>query len=110
MRIRLEFPFIYFFSFTMPLRTVTNEKQHQFVSTSADSLNFGYGTHACPGRYFASAEIKLIIIELLLNWDLRLKGDIHEHGGVDKRPESRQFRTAHFPNQSAQIEVRRRKI
>lgn len=27
--------------------------QNQFVSVSKDSLTFGYGRHACPGRFFA---------------------------------------------------------
>jgi hypothetical protein len=49
------------------------------------------------------------MIELLLNWDIRLKGDVDGHGGVDKRPESRQFEMAYSPNESAQVEFRRRR-
>jgi cytochrome P450 len=48
-----------------------NENKHQFVVTSSDSLNFGHGNHACPGRFFASNEIKVVLIELLRNWDFR---------------------------------------
>lgn len=43
----------------------------QFVSVSQTSLTFGYGRHACPGRFFAVNEIKMILATLLLNYDLR---------------------------------------
>jgi cytochrome P450 monooxygenase-3 len=72
-------------------------------------LHFGHGIHACPGRFFASNEIKVVLIELLQNWDIRLKGDEKGVGGVEKRPESRQFEMAYSPNESAEIEFRRRK-
>jgi cytochrome P450 len=72
-------------------------------------LHFGHGIHACPGRFFASNEIKVVLIELLQNWDIRLKGDVKGVGGVEKRPESRQFGMGCSPNESAEIEFRRRK-
>lgn len=28
--------------------------------------------HACPGRFMAASEIKIIMIEILMNYDLRL--------------------------------------
>ncbi|KAK1999549.1 cytochrome P450 [Colletotrichum falcatum] len=43
----------------------------QFVSVGQTSLTFGYGRHACPGRFFAVNEIKMILATLLLNYDLR---------------------------------------
>ncbi|KZL82211.1 cytochrome p450 [Colletotrichum incanum] len=42
----------------------------QFVSVGQSSLNFGYGRHACPGRFFAVNEIKMIMATLLLKYDL----------------------------------------
>ncbi|KAK9413738.1 putative Cytochrome P450 [Seiridium unicorne] len=44
----------------------------QFVSTSQDHLGFGHGQHACPGRFFASNEIKIILCHVLLKYDWRL--------------------------------------
>ncbi|MCJ1434735.1 hypothetical protein MMC27_004105 [Xylographa pallens] len=32
--------------------------KHQFAMTESTSLNFGHGKYACPGRFFASLEIK----------------------------------------------------
>lgn len=48
------------------------KKQPQFVSTAPDYLNFGHGRHACPGRFFAASEIKLIFANLLLLYDMKL--------------------------------------
>ncbi|POS84715.1 hypothetical protein EPUL_005297, partial [Erysiphe pulchra] len=66
-----------------------NEHRHQFVSTSLDSLAFGHGNHACPGRFFAGNEIKVIMIELLRNWDFRLPNDEKLEGGIWRRPRNR---------------------
>jgi cytochrome P450 len=48
------------------------ENVAQFVSTSPNHLGFGHGQHACPGRFFASNEIKIILCHLLLKYDWRL--------------------------------------
>lgn len=45
---------------------------NQFVSISQNSLPFGYGRHACPGRFFAADEIKMIVAQALLKYDFRL--------------------------------------
>lgn len=42
------------------------ENSSQFVSTSPDHLGFGHGQHACPGRFFASNEIKIMMCHILL--------------------------------------------
>ncbi|KAH8691730.1 cytochrome P450 monooxygenase, partial [Phaeosphaeriaceae sp. PMI808] len=44
----------------------------QLVTTTPDFLPFGHGTYACPGRFFASNEIKLALCHLLLKYDWRL--------------------------------------
>jgi len=46
--------------------------QGQFVSVSQSSLSFGYGRHACPGRFFAGNEIKMIVANCLLQYDIKL--------------------------------------
>lgn len=42
------------------------------VSVSPQHLAFGYGKFACPGRFFAANEIKLILCHLLLKYDWEL--------------------------------------
>ncbi|KAK4184221.1 putative cytochrome P450 E-class, group IV [Podospora australis] len=46
--------------------------QHQFVSVNPSVLTFGYGRHACPGRFFAANEIKMIVANVLLMYDIKL--------------------------------------
>lgn len=84
------------------------ETRHQFVSTSSDSLGFGYGNHACPGRFFASNEIKIALIELLRSWDFRIKGDVEMKGGVEKRPKDRLVEFSIIPDGKAELEFKRR--
>lgn len=43
----------------------------QFVSVGANSLTFGYGRHACPGRFFAVNEIKMIMAQFLMHYDIK---------------------------------------
>lgn len=43
----------------------------QFVMTDKDNLHFGHGIFACPGRFFAGVQIKLILAHLLLNYDFQ---------------------------------------
>lgn len=87
-----------------------NENKHQFVTTSPESLNFGHGNHACPGRFFASNQIKVVLIELLRNWEFRFKGDVGGKGGVGLRPENCFRDMTCTPNTMAEMEFRRRKL
>ena len=85
-----------------------NESKHQYVTTSLDSLSFGHGNHACPGRLFAEREMKIIMVELLRNWDLRLKGDVEGTGGEEKRPKNILQRLIITADPTGLIEFRRR--
>ncbi|KAK2687474.1 Cytochrome P450 monooygenase 3 [Fusarium oxysporum] len=49
------------------------ESHHQAATTGPDYLIFNHGKHACPGRFFAICEIKMILIELLAKYDFRLE-------------------------------------
>ncbi|KAF2667434.1 cytochrome P450 [Microthyrium microscopicum] len=46
-----------------------NANKYQFVTTSSEHAGFGHGQHSCPGRFFASNEIKLIFAHLLMKFD-----------------------------------------
>ncbi|KAL6231982.1 hypothetical protein BDW75DRAFT_233165 [Aspergillus navahoensis] len=48
------------------------ENVAQFVATSPNHLGFGHGKHACPGRFFASNEAKIILCHIHLKYDWRL--------------------------------------
>ncbi|KAJ1323892.1 cytochrome P450 monooxygenase 1 [Microdochium nivale] len=48
------------------------DKSCAFVQTSPDFLVFGAGRHICPGRFFASNELKLAMAHVLLKYDIQL--------------------------------------
>ncbi|KPI41256.1 Ent-kaurene oxidase [Cyphellophora attinorum] len=47
-----------------------NAGGRSFVSVSPKYHPFGLGRHACPGRFFASAELRLLLAYLVLNYDI----------------------------------------
>jgi cytochrome P450 len=51
--------------------TATDHARNQFVTTNEQNLMFGYGKHACPGRFFAANEIKMILANLILHYDFK---------------------------------------
>jgi cytochrome P450 len=53
--------------------------RNQFVTTNETNLGFGYGRHACPGRFFAANEIKMILARLVLEYDIKMPG-----GGTER--------------------------
>ncbi|KAI5858276.1 cytochrome P450 [Durotheca rogersii] len=76
------------------------ENTTQLVSTSRDHYAFGYGEHACPGRFFAANEIKVLFCHLLVNYEWKLAP------GVDVRPKI--FGIAWVASQDAKLSMRRR--
>lgn len=79
-----------------------NESRFQFVTTGVDNLDFGHGTHACPGRFFASNEIKMILIHLLENYEFKFN-----HG--QDRPESLWTPGGYHPDPSIRIWMKKQK-
>ncbi|WYZ43444.1 hypothetical protein EsH8_VI_001143 [Colletotrichum jinshuiense] len=78
------------------------ESNWQFVSLHPSLMTFGYGQHACPGRFFAAAEIKTFLCFLLLRYDLRF---IDGEG----RPKDGNIEGVVYVMPNAKIEIRRRK-
>ena len=52
--------------------------QNQFVSVSQSSLTFGYGRHACPGRFLAANEIKMIVATAVMMFDVKMEEGVTE--------------------------------
>lgn len=48
-------------------------KKMKSTTTGLEHLTFGYGIHACPGRYLAANEIKYMVSELLVRYNIRTK-------------------------------------
>ncbi|CCM06932.1 uncharacterized protein FIBRA_09244 [Fibroporia radiculosa] len=45
----------------------------KFVNTSSEYLAFAYGRHACPGRFFASTELKEVLSHLVVNYEMKME-------------------------------------
>ncbi|TGZ76193.1 cytochrome P450 [Ascodesmis nigricans] len=48
------------------------ENNWQWITVTEHSLGFGYGKHACPGRFFASNEVKIALCWMLIKYDWEL--------------------------------------
>ncbi|KAK8093930.1 hypothetical protein PG997_000615 [Apiospora hydei] len=72
-----------------------------WVTTSQDYLSFGGGRNSCPGRFFAAAELKLLLAHILLNYDFDFQ---------EGRPPNQWFGTNHLPPKKATIRVKKRDI
>lgn len=44
-------------------------KEYLFSTPTRTRLNFGYGKTACPGRFFASCVIKMVIVKILTEYE-----------------------------------------
>ncbi|OTB18373.1 hypothetical protein K445DRAFT_55649 [Daldinia sp. EC12] len=45
--------------------------EHLFSSPGPHFLNFGYGKTACPGRFFASVLVKMVIVKALTDYEFK---------------------------------------
>lgn len=73
----------------------------QFATTERNMLNFGYGKLACPGRYFASLAIKVLLTKLIMDYDFKLLPQ-------QTRPANMSAFEFVFPDREAELLVRRR--
>ncbi|KAJ6592478.1 cytochrome P450 [Mycena capillaripes] len=77
--------------------------KHHMISTGAAHLVFGHGKHACPGRFFAAAELKAMLAHLLIKYDIKAQTE-----GV--RPKDFAFGVINGPDPKGKIWVRRRSV
>jgi len=78
------------------------QARYKLDSLDTDSLGFGYGIHACPGRAFAAAELKLIVAHLVYNYDLRFRDG-------QSRPKNVYMDFQIMPDPSAEVLLRARR-
>lgn len=90
------------FRFSRPFEGVaaTGAGDRELVTTTTVSfLPFGFGTHACPGRWFAAQLMKQALAYMILNYEVEL---------VEKPMERRSFLNMMVPPAKTQIRIRRR--
>ncbi|MCJ1333668.1 hypothetical protein MMC10_010368 [Thelotrema lepadinum] len=71
----------------------------QWAAATLNNMPFGYGRVSCPGRQFASMEIKMIVIELLMQYDF---------APLEHRPESLCHDANVLPDRSVKLSMRMR--
>jgi len=76
------------------------DKNFDVVSINSEFVAFGQGKHACPGRYFASAEIKLILAHIVNTYDVKLVDDA--------RPPDLYYTNTIRPSSTAKLYFRKR--
>ena len=52
------------------LKRILALKNQSLVTVADNFLTFGHGRHACPGRFFASQEMKLLLVYILTHYDI----------------------------------------
>lgn len=77
---------------------------HQFVTTSPSNLMWGYGRHACPGRFFAANEAKMIVSRAILDYEFR---NVDGHEG---RYPNMDFGLQSIPDPTKQLLFKRREV
>jgi cytochrome P450 len=70
-----------------------------FATTNNDYLVFGHGRNACPGRFFAANELKLVLAHLVMNYDIEQ---------LRTRPGNIWFGVNRVPPFKATIRIRKR--
>jgi len=83
------------------LAKLLESKNLSTVTTSDTFLSFGHGRHACPGRFFAATEMKLLLAYIVMNYDVK---------PIATRPPNEYIAGSIIPPMKATISVRRRKL
>ncbi|KAE8391145.1 cytochrome P450 [Aspergillus alliaceus] len=73
-----------------------------FVSTGPNNMHFGLGRYACPGRFFASFVMKLILSRFLMEYEFRFSTEQKE------RPKNLLIGDKIVPNVSTAILIKKR--
>jgi len=78
-----------------------SDVRHGFTTVDKNFIPFGTGRHACPGRFFAAMELKIILAQLLLKYDFSLPPNT-------SRPKNIILNGGVFPDPKAEIVFRHR--
>ncbi|EEU36777.1 uncharacterized protein NECHADRAFT_88936 [Fusarium vanettenii 77-13-4] len=75
---------------------------NQMVTVGKKDLTWGYGKHACPGRYIAEVAMKLLVVEFLMRYDIRLPENVKE------RPKNIEFEGLIIPDPDWELAMKSR--
>lgn len=76
--------------------------QQEYTGIEPGNLSWGYGRFTCPGRWYGAAMVKLIVANLLLEYDVSFPP------GRTERPPNTKYDTDVHPDFEAKIVLRKR--
>ncbi|KAF4631714.1 hypothetical protein G7Y89_g6425 [Cudoniella acicularis] len=79
----------------------SGRKDKSAVTLDDAFLGFGFGKHACPGRFFALNEMKMFVAYMVLNYDVEC---------LDRRPELTNVIWLKVPYNDGRVRVRKRSV
>ena len=77
-------------------------KKFDMVTIGTHSLAFGHGRTACPGRFLAASELKMMLAYVVVTYDVKLADGV--------RPPDLYVIHNCVPNRTAEVLFRRRRI
>ncbi|KAF3940542.1 hypothetical protein ABW19_dt0207875 [Dactylella cylindrospora] len=79
----------------------SDRKLDRYMVTITDDYPiFGIGLHACPGRFFAANELRILVAWLLLRYEIK---------PIEKKPEGFKFTYNAIVDSKAHLQIRKRK-
>ncbi|KAK7049977.1 hypothetical protein VNI00_005408 [Paramarasmius palmivorus] len=75
--------------------------KHQMITPNTEYVLFGVGRHACPGRFFAVNELKLLLAHVIVTYDVKFEDE-------GKLPDDTWIGANRMPNRYAEIMYRKR--
>ncbi|KAI8280981.1 Cytochrome P450 monooxygenase BOA4 [Colletotrichum sp. SAR 10_98] len=84
-------------------QTEEARSKYQVLSVSKEYLAWGYGRAACPGRFLADMLIKMILVEVLKRYDIKMPDG-------QSRYENMEVQGQTLPNEEGEILIRERDV
>ncbi|KAI0016370.1 cytochrome P450 [Xylariomycetidae sp. FL0641] len=84
---------------TSPCGEMASKSAARFTDVDLSYPVWGLGRHACPGRYYALLALKIILVHVLENYDMKL--------GPPRTSRSFQFRSSVIPSSKSRILFRK---
>ncbi|KAF4816653.1 Cytochrome P450 monooxygenase BOA4 [Colletotrichum siamense] len=82
-------------------QTEEARSKYQVLSVSKEDLAWGYGRAACPGRFLADMLIKMILVEVLKRYDIKMPDGQGRYENMEVQGQT-------LPNEQGEILIRER--
>lgn len=91
-----------------PGSSALKARQTWYTSTDQSHITFGQGRYACPGRFVAAVEIKLVLATMLMRYDISFGEKGETDLGPEKRPKNLHLLELGFTDPAARVYLRER--